>query len=91
MIVTKDRLTNKRETLTYYQFNEAALNCFEKQMVEMAENLSFKMVGTSQLQTVTLAEVLDKYLPPAQPIDFLNVDVEGLDEQEQHVGPPGER
>jgi len=74
-------ISERPESLTYYQFNENALNGFDRNMAAKAEKVSFKIVGTKEIQTVTLADVLDKYLPPGQTIDFMNVDVEGLDEQ----------
>jgi FkbM family methyltransferase len=74
-------ISDKPESLTYYEFNEKALNGFDKDMAAKAESLAFEMTGTRTIETVTLAQVLDKYLPPEQVIDFMNVDVEGLDEQ----------
>ena len=74
-------ISDEPKSLTYYEFNENALNGFDKSMVAKAESFSFKVVGTRTIQTVTLAHVLDKYLPSGQTIDFMNVDVEGLDEQ----------
>jgi len=76
-------ISDKSEVLTYYQFNEPGLNSF---CLPVSEELAttrskYKIVAETQLQTQTLAEVLDKHLPPEQNIDLLNIDVEGLDYQ----------
>lgn len=73
-------ISNKKQVLTYYMFNEPALNGFSKDLAEQRNGLKgYKIIFEKELQTYTLAEVLDTYLPPNQKIDFLSVDVEGLD------------
>ena len=37
------------------------------------------MLKQVSINTVTLGELLEKHLPPGKQIDFLSVDVEGLD------------
>ncbi|WP_414528670.1 FkbM family methyltransferase [Nodularia chucula] len=76
-------ISDKPETLTYYQFDEPGLNSFCLPVSsELATTRSkYKIVAETQLQTQTLAEVLDQYLPPGQTIDVLSIDVEGLDYQ----------
>jgi len=75
-------ISDKRESLTYYEFNDTALNGFAKEMAFKANGTAhYRIINTRVIQTVTLAEILDKYLPASQSIDFLSVDVEGLDEQ----------
>ncbi|MEA5582179.1 FkbM family methyltransferase [Nodularia harveyana UHCC-0300] len=76
-------ISDKSETLTYYEFDEPALNSFCLPVsAEVATIRSkYKIVAETQLQTQTLAEVLDKHLPPEQTIDILSIDVEGLDYQ----------
>ncbi|MEY2486514.1 MAG: hypothetical protein QOH39_2162 [Verrucomicrobiota bacterium] len=75
-------VSDKRGSLTYYEFNDPALNGFHKEIAAKADGWAhFRIIGTREIEAVTLADILDKYLPPAQSIDFLNVDVEGLDEQ----------
>lgn len=67
--------------LTYYVFNEPALNGFDSQLSRKRdENKTlYKIERTINLQTKTLSELLDEYLPANQKIDFLSIDVEGLD------------
>jgi len=75
-------ISDKSEILTYYEFDEPALNSFSLPLSqERITTSNYKIVAETQLKTQTLAEVLDKYLPPKQTIDFLSIDVEGLDYQ----------
>jgi FkbM family methyltransferase len=73
-------ISDKSEVLTYYEFDESALNSFSLPLSqERITTSKYKIIAETQLKTLTLAEVLDKYLPPEQTIDFLSIDVEGLD------------
>lgn len=75
-------ISDKSEILTYYEFDEPALNSFSFPLShERITTTNYKIVAETQLKTQTLAEVLDKHLPPEQTIDFLSIDVEGLDYQ----------
>lgn len=68
------------ETLTYYAFNEPALNGFSKDVADRVTiNEQYKLLFTRPIPTRPLADILDEYLPANQTIDFLTVDVEGLD------------
>jgi FkbM family methyltransferase len=60
-------LSDSKQNLTYYLFNHSNLNW------------EVKLVSEIELQTSTLSEVLEQYVSPEQDIDFLNIDVEGLD------------
>lgn len=73
---------NKRQTLIYYCFNDPALNSFSKTVsIEMNKKEEYKIIDEIKIETLTLVEVLDAYLPSDTTIDFLSVDVEGLDFQ----------
>jgi FkbM family methyltransferase len=75
-------ISDESQTLTYYQFNEPAFNGFCKEHALRWDGVAqYKIVGTTEIGALPLAEVLAKYLPVGQSIDFLNVDVEGLDEK----------
>ncbi len=66
--------------LTYYLFNEPALNGFSKELPEsLATSGRFRVVSELTLIPHTLAEVLSKHVPKGQPIDFLTVDAEAFD------------
>lgn len=68
------------EKLTYYMFSEPALNTFlqEKANILTHNNISV-LIRKLEIQTTTLKQILDKYLPDITPIDFLSIDTEGLD------------
>lgn len=73
-------ISSKNQELKYYGFNEPALNGFSTELSEKRNNLKdTQIIFTMDLQTKTLQNVLDNYLPKDQIIDFLSVDVEGLD------------
>jgi len=76
-------ISDKRDNLTFYCFNEPALNGFSKELSEERNNTSkvYKIIKELKVETYPLADVLDKYLPAGQQIDFLTIDVEGLDLQ----------
>ncbi len=75
-------ISDTQQKLTYYAFNEPALNGFCKNLANEYENLEqYKIVSQHEIKTHTLNEILDEYLPQDQAIDFLSVDVEGLDYQ----------
>lgn len=68
------------QRLTYFMFNDPALNTFEEGLARSRDGRgSFRLVKQQEIVTVTLAELLDKHLPAGQAIDFLSIDVEGLD------------
>ncbi len=73
-------ISESRQQLTFYCFNEPALNGFSKEVSEERDQTNgYRIIDTLQVDTWPLAEVLDRYLPPGQQIDFLSVDAEGLD------------
>lgn len=73
-------ISSKKQILTYYVFNEPALSGFSKEISERRNGLNnYKIVSKTEIETSTLEEVLEKNLPEKQVIDFLSVDVEGLD------------
>lgn len=75
-------VSDKDEILTYYIFNEPALNGFSKELSDSRNGLrQYKIIDTKELRTRTLASILDEFMPAGQKIDFLSIDVEGLDFQ----------
>ena len=73
-------VSNKKQLLTYYAFNEPALNGFSKELSEERDGKgSYFVKFTKDIETSTLEEILDNNLPKVQSIDFLSIDVEGLD------------
>ncbi|WP_291910770.1 FkbM family methyltransferase [Chitinophaga sp. CB10] len=73
-------VSDKTETLNFYIFNEPALNTFSEQEARSKDGKNNnKIIDIRPLETVTLASILDKHLPEGQQIDFMSIDVEGLD------------
>lgn len=70
------------EKLTFYVFNEGALNTFDPEIARSRDGSydgKYRIVGHIEVQTRTLADILDKHLPAGTPIDLLTIDVEGMD------------
>ena len=75
-------VSDRRETLTYYMFNEPALNGFSRELAQARDGLDdYRLIAQQDIITATLEEILDQHLPDKQEIDFLSIDVEGLDLQ----------
>ncbi len=76
-------ISERPETLTYYEFNEPALNSFCPTISQSRNGLkNYKIISTKKLQTKTLTEILNNYFPNnCQEIDFMTIDVEGFDLQ----------
>jgi FkbM family methyltransferase len=73
-------VSNKVETLKYYAFNEPALNGFSKEIALLRDDLkNYYIKFTKDIETTTLQQVLDGSMPKQKEIDFLTIDVEGLD------------
>ena len=71
----------KNDQLTFYQFNESALNTFCKEEALSKNKNGYKIIKSNLIKVDTLENILDKYMPQNTPIDFLNVDAEGKDEE----------
>lgn len=65
----------------YYIFNEPALNGFSKQLSMERESSYgiYKIIDVKKIKVEPLERILDSNLKYGQIIDFLSVDVEGLD------------
>lgn len=73
-------IANNREELNYYIFNEPALNTFsESEALKKDGVRNFKILKKVEVSTDTLSNILNYYLRRDQNIDFMTVDVEGLD------------
>ena len=74
-------VSDKKQVLTYYAFNEPALNGFSKELSNerAKKDNNYHIIFKKDIETSTLTEILDSYLPVKKEIDFLSIDVEGLD------------
>jgi len=73
-------VSNEAGELTFYMFEEPALNTLDKDLAKqrLAEKKN-KLTGEIKVQTETLADILTEHMPSNREIDFLSVDVEGFD------------
>jgi FkbM family methyltransferase len=74
-------VSKTKEVLAYHIFNEPAFNGFSVSLSERrnAADSGCKLMKTIDMMTMPLDEILDNNLPQNQQIDFLSIDVEGLD------------
>lgn len=71
---------DEEKPLTFYEFNEPALNGFSREAALVRDQYqNWKIVSECEIMTTRLDKLLDKYLPNGRVIDFMSVDVEGLD------------
>jgi FkbM family methyltransferase len=71
---------DKSDKLIFYVFNERAVNTFVKEVAEeRAKMKGWEIIEEREIPVVPLSELLKKYLPKKQKIDFMSVDVEGKD------------
>jgi len=74
-------VSEKTQMLTYYMFNEPALNSFSKTIMTEHQTEEHRIVDTIDVSSLPLYQILNEHLPFEQKIDFLSVDVEGFDLQ----------
>jgi FkbM family methyltransferase len=69
--------------LDYFVFNESALNGFSKDLSQERKlaDTAYQVKKVIKVNVSPLHEVLDRYLQIGQKIDFMSIDVEGLDLQ----------
>lgn len=72
-------ISKEPKMLTYYSFVEPAINGFDRQLSEQRIKDGEALLKKIPIQSKTLAEVLNQYLPKETTIDFMTIDVEGLD------------
>lgn len=66
--------------LRYYEFNDSALNTFDETLMDWRlKNTQYKMTGYLDIPVERLDTLLSLALPQGREIDFLSIDVEGLD------------
>lgn len=67
------------QPLLFYQFNEPALNGFDKSLSESREQRGYKIINIIEIKPLKLVDLLDQYLKENQKIDFLTLDVENME------------
>ncbi len=73
----------EKTKLKFYCFNEPALNSFSEEVSKKidAESDKYRIIKELDIDVLPLGDVLDQHLPANTKIDFLSIDVEGLDYQ----------
>lgn len=67
-------------SMEFYCFNEPALNTFDRVLaMERNGKQNYRLVSTQSVGIITLENLFARYLPDHTQIDFLTIDVEGLD------------
>jgi FkbM family methyltransferase len=73
-------ISDIEEELTYFAYNEPALNGFSKDLKSERDGKDgYKVISEYSIKTKTLEWILDTYLEADQTIDLMTVDVEGFD------------
>ncbi len=66
--------------LTYFCFDDPALNTFDAQLADARQATSrYRVVKTMVIAVERLDAILSRHLPAGSSIDFMSIDVEGLD------------
>jgi FkbM family methyltransferase len=69
-----------QKEMDFYTFENSVFNTMDKKTAEEhCKFFSMTVQKIISIKTATLAEILAVHLPPAQKIDFMSIDVEGLD------------
>lgn len=63
----------------YYQFNEPALNTFDKSLCTKYIKLGYKLTGKDKLSFRRLSDILKENMYNKQHVDFISIDVEGAE------------
>jgi len=73
-------ISEKESELTYYMFNDPALNTFDENLAKKRNGKNgYYVVKKLPVKVYPLFKILEEYLPEGQKIDFLTIDVEGKD------------
>ncbi len=73
-------VASKKDILTFYCFNEPALNTFSQEIaLRVNSTEKYRIIQEIKINVLPLSEILDSHVPAGIKIDFLSIDVEGLD------------
>lgn len=74
----------KEGQLTYFMFNDPALNTFDPDEASAKDGINngdYYLIDKKEIITAPLSQILSQHVKEGQVIDFLSIDVEGLDEE----------
>lgn len=73
-------VSRKTQVLKYFIFNEPALNTFSKEEAKNYSELEdFQIIKEVKIQTRPLSDILYEFMPQNTLIDFMTIDIEGLE------------
>lgn len=73
-------VSDQEGELTYFMFDEPALNSFDKNLTEKRViNTNYQIIAEKKIKVNRLDAILADYLPKGINIDFMSIDVEGYD------------
>ncbi|MFC1462582.1 FkbM family methyltransferase [Verrucomicrobiota bacterium] len=79
-VTVEAAVSDKKEILKYYSFTDPALNGFSDELsAERHQSSGHRLLGATDIETQPLAEILDLHMPADTQIDFMSIDVEGLE------------
>lgn len=74
-------VSNQQGALQYYNFKEKALNTFSAALAKQYTDANWELENVMNIDTLPLADLLNKHLPANQKIDFMSIDVEGFEQE----------
>jgi FkbM family methyltransferase len=73
-------VSDRKGTMTYHQFSDAALNTFDEELAKRRENFpEYTKLPATSVPVRPLADILAEHLPLGAVITFLSIDAEGHD------------
>lgn len=72
-------VSDKKERLPFYIFKDGALNTLLKSHADTLVAKGHRVEKMIDIETDTLLNILDKYMPTNTVIDFMSIDAEGFD------------
>jgi FkbM family methyltransferase len=73
-------ISNKNSNVTFYIFNEPALNTINSEEAKSKDGKNgYKIIKEIQVKTIQLSELISVHLDKNQEIDFMTIDTEGND------------
>jgi hypothetical protein len=72
----------KDEELDYYLFDPPAASTLSASQAEIWQrHFKWRLIEVTKVKVLGINELLETYVPDNKQIDYLNIDIEGLDEQ----------
>lgn len=72
-------VSDKKETLNYFNFQEKALNTFSESLAKQYIDANWKLEEQIPIVTYPLKDILARYMPEQKKIHFMSIDVEGFE------------